>query len=127
MYRTFFSSTHFLISLSRFESWLVPFFTSINKISFTSPSFYVLKATKSTGFPTKRQSAGLHGKFGKKGAICSAASPERTAFERFTASARSVFKTRRNFSSAEILPAFQEIKTIKMNIIIPKINKSAGL
>lgn len=125
-YRTFFSSMQFFISCSRFVSLLVPVFTSIKTTSFISPSEAPLKATKSTGFPTKRQSDGLQGKSGKNGATCSAARPERTAFERFTASARSVFKRRRNFNSAEILPVAQAIKTVKMNIIIPKIWMFAG-
>ena len=82
----------FFISFSLSLNAEVPLFTSIKRTSemgllSTAPG----KATKSMGFPTKRTSAGLQGKSGKKGATCSSICPLKTARERFIASLRSFF------------------------------------
>ena len=93
----------------------------MNKISeigllLTAPG----KATKSIGFPTKRTSAGLQGKSGKKGATCSSICPLKTALERLTASFLSDFE---DFFITKRAVINQRKKTKRARINIKKIKR----
>ena len=85
------------------ESLEEPDLTSTKTTSETDPEDSPVKAIKSTGFPMKRASAGFTGKPGRTGLICSAICPVKTALDRLTASALSVF-TRFFIPAEKIIP-----------------------
>ena len=127
MYRTRPLSTADFICFSLSESFELPVFTSMKSTSLISSPFAAPgNATKSIGLPTNRTSAGLHGKFGRNGAICSPISPAVTAFDFFTDSSCNLRISSRISSLVETEPNLYEMKIKRRTIIRVKRMKKNG-